>query len=126
MFGALWTAWGLKGLAFAAMLCLLAWAWRRTTVQRDQARNLLEWEQIAHRHACDALAELRAQVDSWRYAANVATEQAVKAQQEAAEGRARFEALQAKILATPVPQDAAGALGWLAEVAKDISKGVRP
>lgn len=124
--GALWTAWGLKGLAYAAILGLLAWGWRRATVQRDQARAERDGYMADLRNADATMTELRNAVASWRYAANAATEQAVKAQQEAAAGRARFDELQTKILATPVPADAAGALGWLAEVAKDISKGVAP
>lgn len=113
-----------KMAVYVAVLVGFSFALARVTKQRDEARLKLELERAAHRNTCDAMADQQKMIDHWRATANAATAQALQAQAKADEGKARFDALAAKLQATPVPQDAAGALGWLAEAAKDISKGV--
>lgn len=124
MLAGMLTALGWKMAIYVAVLVGFSYALVRATRQRDEARKLLDFEKIAHRATCDAMADQRLVVDHWRKVANESTAQALLYQGRAAEGKARFDALTAKLQATPVPGDAEGALAWMAEVAKDLAAGV--
>lgn len=124
MLAPLWTAWGLKGLAYAGILLLLAVLWRRAAVQAEKYKAECRDLQVNLGQACETITEQGKAVWQWREAANDAAAKLIAAQEDAARVRKQFDQLAEKLRTAEIPVDAEGALAWMAEVAHELASQV--
>ena len=125
MFSFIWTY--LLPSTGLALLAALLWSVRR---ERKGAAALAA-EQAAHRETGyrldlvhEQMARVQKQVEEWQAASAEAMRRFRLAEAETAASRARFDEFRAKLQTSPVPDDAEGALAWMADVAKQISAEV--
>jgi hypothetical protein len=112
--------WGLKMAAYVAVLLGLCFVISRRSKERDAWR--VKWQE-ATAAALDAhheLIELQDSIRVWKAQGEAQRIQLAAAVNDAAEISARFDVVTAKIMATPVPFNAEGALGWMADVAQTL------
>jgi len=125
MLGFIWTY--LLPSTGLALLGALLWSQRQ--VRKLSAQ--MAAEQASHRETGyrldlvhEQLARGQKQVEEWQAAAQEAMRRFRLAQSETEAARARFDEFRSKLVDAPVPNDAEGALAWMADVAKQLGAEV--
>lgn len=127
MFSFIWTY--LLPSTGLALLAALLWSKRRERrLAVELAQMQAQFNETGFRLSTvlDQLARQQLAVDEWKYAAVEAAKKVRQANLEVEDSRARFDLLIAKIKSEPVPEDAEGALAWMAKVAKSLAIEARP
>lgn len=110
-----------------ALLAALLWSVRRERrLAVELAQLKVHFDETGYRltMALDELARVQRGIEEWKYAAVQAAKKMNEAKDEAQASQSRFDLLVAKIKDSPVPEDAEGALAWMASVAKDLAAEV--